>query len=123
MKNWRVSTDKGFQLINAPSHKAAAKLAEGKVLRIRSVKTPLQLHLRGVVQTKRRVLTAAKAELAALNAQFKDESKKYTKSQIESADGQAFLAKWDQRFQNQANKIQEAKDELRSRTKPKEAST
>jgi hypothetical protein len=112
IKIWRVSTEKGFQLIEAPSHKAAAKLAVGKVLRIRSVKTPLQLHLRSVVQARRKELDIAKTELAALHRDFIQAKREYTSSQLALAAGQLFIAKWDKKIQDQANLVLEAKREL-----------
>lgn len=60
MLEWRVSTDKGFQIIAAPSAKAAKILANGKVLRIRSCKTGKQLEARRKVQAIRMKIESLK---------------------------------------------------------------
>lgn len=114
---WRVSTDKGFQQIEAPSHKAAVKLAKRKdnnckVLRVRSTKTPLQLHLRSVVQNRRQQLVAAKAQLAGLIRDFAEVRKEFTGSQLAQAAAVLFAAKWEKKIQDQANLVHEAKREL-----------
>ena len=118
---WRVSTDRGFQTIEAPSHKAAAILATGHVLRVRSTKTPQQMDARKHVQEQRARVAKLKAEFQRMTAESKAEIKKLTPSQLESKQDVDSLNAWADKLNSLKYKIIIAENELYRRQEQKKA--
>ena len=118
---WRVSTDRGFQTVEAPSHKAAAVLATGKVLRVRSTKTPEQMAARKRVQEQRARVESLLNERRRLSAEIMAKIKVMTPSQINSNEGQGMIDGVQERLATVNQKIHIAQGELFRRQEQKKA--
>lgn len=118
---WRVSTDRGFQTVEARSHKEAALLATGRVLRVRSTKTPEQMAARKRVQEQRERVAKLKAEFQRMMAESEAALKELTPSQLKSKQGIDFLNEWSEKLNSLNHKINIAMGELYRRQEQKKA--
>lgn len=118
---WRVSTDRGFQTVEAPSHKAAARLVKGKVLRVRSTKTPQQMAARKRVQEQRARVESLLNERRRLSAEIMAKIKVMTPSQINSNEGQQLIDGVQEHLATVNQKIHIAQGELFRRQEQKKA--
>lgn len=114
---WRVSTDAGFQTVEARSHKEAALLATGKVLRVRSTKTPQQMAARKRVQEQRARVESLLNEQSRLTAEIKV----MTLSQVNSNESQQLIDKMQESLAAVNQKIHIAQGELSRRQEQKKA--
>lgn len=118
---WRVSTDRGFQTVEARSHKEAALLATGKVLRVRSTKTSQQMAARKRVQEQRVRVESLLNERRRLSAEIVAKIKALTPSQINSNEGQQLIDKMQESLVAVNQKIHIAQGELFRRQEQKKA--
>lgn len=118
---WRVSTDRGFQTVEARSHKEAALLATGKVLRVRSTKTPQQMAARKRVQEQRARVESLLNERRRLSAEIVAKIKVMTPSQVNSNESQQLIDGVQERLETLNQKIYIAQGELFRRQEQKKA--